>query len=100
MLEIPPKRINRPLICYLDEREIKALLAAPDRTSRLGRRDHALLLVAIQTGLRVSELTALRNRDLSLGTGAHVRVTGKGRKAENAGASLMTLCFRRDAAAR
>ena len=80
MLEIPPKRINRPLICYLDEREIKALLAAPDRTSRLGRRDHALLLVAIQTGLRVSELTALRNRDLSLGTGAHVRVTGKGRK--------------------
>ncbi|MFI4878399.1 MAG: tyrosine-type recombinase/integrase [Steroidobacterales bacterium] len=80
VLEIPPKRINRPLICYLDEREIKALLAAPDRTSRLGRRDHALLLVAIQTGLRVSELTALRNRDLSLGTGAHVRVTGKGRK--------------------
>jgi site-specific recombinase XerD len=80
VLEIPPKRINRPLICYLDEREIKALLAAPDRTSWLGRRDHALLLVAIQTGLRVSELTALRNRDLSLGTGAHARVTGKGRK--------------------
>jgi integrase/recombinase XerD len=80
VIEIPPKRLNRPLICYLDEREIKALLAAPDRTSWLGRRDHALLLVAIQTGLRVSELTALRNRDISLGTGAHARVTGKGRK--------------------
>jgi integrase/recombinase XerD len=80
VIEIPPKRINRPLICYLDEREIKALLAAPDRTSWLGRRDHALLLVAIQTGLRVSELTGLRNRDLNLGTGAHARVTGKGRK--------------------
>ncbi len=80
VIEIPPKRINRPLICYLDEHEIKALLAAPDRTSWLGRRDHALLLVAIQTGLRVSELTGLRNRDISLGTGAHARVMGKGRK--------------------
>ena len=80
MIEIPPKRINRKLICYLDEQEIKALLAAPDRASWLGRRDHALLLMAIQTGLRVSELTALRNRDISLGTGAHARVTGKGRK--------------------
>ncbi len=80
VIEIPPKRLNRPLISYLDEHEIKALLAAPDRTSWLGRRDHALLLVAIQTGLRVSELTTLRNRDISLGTGAHARVTGKGRK--------------------
>ena len=80
VIEIPPKRLNRPLISYLDEHEIKALLAAPDRTSWLGRRDHALLLVAIQTGLRVSELTTLRNRDISLGAGAHARVTGKGRK--------------------
>jgi integrase/recombinase XerD len=80
VIEIPPKRLNRPLVCYLDEREIKALLAAPDRTSWLGRRDQALLLVAIQTGLRVSELTGLRNRDVSLGTGAHARVMGKGRK--------------------
>jgi len=80
VIEIPPKRHKRPLICYLDEQEIKALLRAPDRSTWLGRRDHALLLTAIQTGLRVSELTALRIRDLSLGTGAHCRVTGKGRK--------------------
>ena len=65
---------------YLDADEIKALLAAPDRSTWLGRRDHALLLTAIQTGLRVSELTALRNRDIRLSTGAHARVTGKGRK--------------------
>ena len=114
VIEIPPKRLNRPLISYLDEHEIKALLAAPDRTSWLGRRDHALLLVAIQTGLRVSELTTLRNRDISLGAGAHARVTGKGRRnvarcsppkpsrycaygAANAEASLTILCFRRDA---
>ena len=76
VIEIPPKRHKRSLICYLDEDEIKALLAAPDRSTWLGRRDHALLLTAIQTGLRVSELTALRNRDISLSTGAHARVTG------------------------
>jgi integrase/recombinase XerD len=80
VIEIPPKRHKRPLISYLDEQEIKALLAAPDRSSWFGRRDHALLLVAIQTGLRVSELTALRVGDLSLRTGAHARVWGKGRK--------------------
>jgi integrase/recombinase XerD len=80
VIEIPPKRHKRPLISYLDKQEIKALLAAPDRSTWLGRRDHALLLVMIQTGLRVSELTALRNHDISLSTGAHCRVTGKGRK--------------------
>jgi site-specific recombinase XerD len=80
VIEIPPKRHKRPLISYLDEQEIKALLAAPDRGTWLGRRDHALLLTAIQTGLRVSELTALRDRDIRLSTGAHARVTGKGRK--------------------
>jgi integrase/recombinase XerD len=81
VIEIPSKRHARPLLCYLDEREIKALLAAPDRDTWHGRRDHALLLVAIQTGLRVSELTSVRLRDLSLSTGAHCRVIGKGRKA-------------------
>ena len=80
MIEIPPKRHDRKLVCYLDQQEIKALLAAPDRSSWLGRRDHALLLLAIQTGLRVTELTGLRLADLSLSTGAHVRVTGKSRK--------------------
>lgn len=80
VIEIPAKRHERALICYLDLDETKALLAAPDRTSWLGRRDHAMLLTAIQTGLRVSELVALRVGDVSLGTGAHLRVTGKGRK--------------------
>ena len=77
MIEIPPKRHKRPLISYLDEQEIKALLAAPDRGTWHGRRDHALLLTAIQTGLRVSELTTLRNGDIRLSTGAHARVSGQ-----------------------
>lgn len=81
VIEIPTKKHERAIISYLDENEIKALLKAPDRTTWLGRRDHALLLVAIQTGLRVSELTGLHVGDISLSTGAHCRVTGKGRKA-------------------
>jgi len=68
------------LICYLDLAEIKALLRAPDRTRWLGRRDRALLLALIQTGLRVSELTNLCVRDLKLGTTAYLNITGKGRK--------------------
>jgi site-specific recombinase XerD len=80
VLAIPHKRHDRSLICYLDLPEIKALLAAPDRSTWLGRRDHALLLTMVQTGLRVSELVAVRLRDVRLGTGAHVRVNGKGRK--------------------
>jgi integrase/recombinase XerD len=80
VIEIPAKRHVRTTISYLHEGEIKALLRAPDRTIWLGRRDHALLLTAIQTGLRVSELASLRIGDISLGTGAHCRVIGKGRK--------------------
>lgn len=80
VIEIPPKRYERALISYLDEQEIKALLRAPDRSSWLGRRDHALLLLAIQTGLRVTELTSLHIADVGLSTGAHVRVMGKSRK--------------------
>ena len=60
--------------------EIAALLAAPDRTTWVGRRDHALLLLALQTGLRASELINLRCKDVVLGTGAHIRCIGKGRK--------------------
>ena len=60
--------------------EIDALLAAPDQATWIGRRDRALLLMAIQTGLRVSELIGLRRDDVVLGTGAHVRCEGKGRK--------------------
>jgi integrase/recombinase XerD len=80
VIEIPAKRHKRTTISYLDENEIKALLRAPDRLTWLGRRDHALLLTAIQTGLRVSELAGLRIADVSLDTGAHCRVIAKGRK--------------------
>jgi site-specific recombinase XerD len=80
VLAIPPKRCNRAVVCFLDGEEIDALLAAPDTSRWIGRRDHALLLVAVQTGLRVSELTGLCCRDVHLGAGAHVRCVGKGRK--------------------
>jgi len=65
---------------YLTTAEADALLAAPDRATWHGRRDHALLTLAIQTGLRVSELTGLRVQDLHLASGPHVRCRGKGRK--------------------
>jgi len=80
VLAIPSKRYERRLIEYLKPEEIDALLAAPDRATWIGRRDRALLLVAIQTGLRVSELIGLRRDDVVLGTGAHLRCEGKGRK--------------------
>jgi site-specific recombinase XerD len=80
VLAIPPKRFTRAVVSYLTDQETKALLAAPDTSRWIGRRDHALLAVAIQTGLRVSELTGLRGQDIQLGRGAHLRCTGKGRK--------------------
>jgi len=80
ILAIPPKRFDRQLVTYLTEPEATALLAAPDTTTWTGRRDHALLVLAVQTGLRVSELTALTCADVHLGTGAHVNCLGKGRK--------------------
>jgi integrase/recombinase XerD len=80
VMAIPPKRSDRKLVTYLTEPETAALLAAPDTATRTGRRDHALLTLAIQAGLRVSELTALTRADAFLGTGAHVTCTGKGRK--------------------
>ena len=80
VLAIPSKRYERRLIEHLKPEEIDALLAAPDRATWIGRRDRALLLVAIQTGLRVSELIGLRRDDVVLGTGAHLRCEGKGRK--------------------
>jgi integrase/recombinase XerD len=80
VLAMPPKRSDRALITHLIEAEIDALLAAPDRTTWIGRRDHALLLVAVQTGLRASELTGLKCSDVQLGTCAHVSCLGKGRK--------------------
>ena len=80
ILAMPSKRHERRTIEFLDRQEIDALLAAPDTSTWTGRRDRTLLLVAIQTGLRVSELIGLRNQDVVLGTGAHVRCEGKGRK--------------------
>jgi integrase/recombinase XerD len=80
VLAIPNQRQPRALVGFLTRPEIEALLAAPDRTRWLGRRDHAFLITAVQTGLRLSEMTALRHEDVSLGTGAHVRCRGKGRK--------------------
>ena len=80
VLAIPPKRYDKALVTYLTEPETTALLAAPDRSTWAGRRDHALLLLAAQTGLRVSELTGLTCGDVHLGAGAHVSCTGKGRK--------------------
>ena len=80
MLAIPPKRFDRALVTYLTEPEVDALLAARDQSTWTGRRDHALLLLAVQTGLRVSELTGLTRDDVHLGAGAHVTCHGKGRK--------------------
>jgi site-specific recombinase XerD len=80
VLAIPPKRSDRALITYLTEEEITALLAAPDRATWTGRRDHALLMLACQTGLRATELITLTIGDTHLGTGAHISCTGKGRK--------------------
>jgi integrase/recombinase XerD len=80
VLAIPNKRYQRPLIGFLTRAEIEALLAAVDSRTWIGRRDYALLLVALQTGLRLSELTAIRREDVSLGPGAHIHCVGKGRK--------------------
>jgi integrase/recombinase XerD len=80
VLAIPPRRRERAIVSYLTPEETDALLAAPDRETWHGRRDHALLLLAVQTGLRVSELTGLTRQDAHLGAGPHVRCHGKGRK--------------------
>jgi integrase/recombinase XerD len=80
VLAIPSKRCERKPVEFLVEEEIAALVAAPDPTTWLGRRDRTLLLVAVRTGMRSCELIALRRMDVTFGTGAHVRCRGKGRK--------------------
>jgi integrase/recombinase XerD len=80
VLAIPCKRCVHNQIHYLTRLEVDALLAAPDKTTWSGRRDHAWLLLAVQTGLRLSEFTGLTRRDVQCGGGAHVHVLGKGRK--------------------
>jgi site-specific recombinase XerD len=80
VLAIPSKRFTRTLIQFLTRPEVDALLAAPIQLTWSGRRDHAFLLVAVQTGLRLSEMTGLKRKDLVVGAGAHLRLIGKGRK--------------------
>jgi site-specific recombinase XerD len=80
VLAIPTKKFERKLVTSLTRAEQEALLAAPDRTTWLGRRDHAIIILLFQTGLRVSELRDLRCEDIVLTVGAHVRCRGKGRK--------------------
>ncbi|MEO8429780.1 MAG: tyrosine-type recombinase/integrase [Verrucomicrobiota bacterium] len=80
VLAIPYKRFTRRLVTYLTRSEVEALLGSVDTSNWIGRRNHALLLVAVQTGLRLSELTGLRQKDVMLGSGAYVRCEGKGRK--------------------
>ena len=94
ILSMPDKRHERRSVAFLSRPEVEALLDAPSKTTWAGRRDRVLLLVAVQTGLRVSELIELRRQDVSTGPGAHLRCQGKGRKERctplrrDAGASL------------
>ena len=80
VLAIPPKRNDRTIVTHLTKPEITALLAAPDTTTWIGRRDHSMIQLAIETGLRISELTALTRADTHLDSAAHVACHGKGRK--------------------
>lgn len=80
VLAIPSKRFNRPQVSFLSRTEVEALLAAPDRHTWSGQRDYAFILMAVQTGLRLSEMTGLKTDEIVLEAGAHVRVIGKGRK--------------------
>ena len=80
VLAIPAKRYQRKVVTFLERDEIDQLLQAPNRTTWIGRRDHALLMLMIQTGLRVSEVTRLCREDLSLALAPHLRCAGKGRK--------------------
>jgi site-specific recombinase XerD len=80
VLAIPPKRTERNLVTYLTDPEVEALLDACDQNTWTGRRDHAMFALTIQTGLRISELTALTRQDVTLTAGANVHTIGKGRK--------------------
>lgn len=96
ILAIPQKRADRKLVSFLTRSESEALLAAPDPTTWIGRRDSTLLSVAMDSGFRVSELIGLRARDTVLGTGAHVRCQGKGRKERCTPLSPKTAALLRD----
>jgi integrase/recombinase XerD len=91
VLSIPPKRYQRNIVTWLTDIELDALLEAPDRGTWAGRRDHALLVLAAQTGLRISELISLNCGDIRLGSGAHVRCVGKGRKERATPLTMLTV---------
>lgn len=80
VLAVPPKRADQTIVTFLTDPEVEALLAAPDRATRTGRRDHAWILLAIQTGLRACELIGLACADAHLGANPYVACHGKGRK--------------------
>ncbi|MBW8710310.1 MAG: tyrosine-type recombinase/integrase [Mycobacterium sp.] len=96
VLAIPRKRFDRALVSYLTDDEVAAVLAACDQATWTGRRDHAMLLLAVQTGLRISELIGLSPADLHLGTGAHVVCHGKGRKERTTPLTTSTRVVLRD----
>jgi integrase/recombinase XerD len=96
VLAIPPKRFDRTLVTWLTEPEVDALLTACNMNTWTGRRDHALLLLAVQTGLRISELVGLTRADLHLGSGAHVVCHGKGRKDRITPLTAATVAVLRD----
>jgi site-specific recombinase XerD len=96
VLAIPAKRGDHTVITYLTDIETQALLDAPDRATRTGRRDHALLTLAVQTGLRASELISLTRNDIHLETAAHVACRGKGRKHRITPLTAATVAILRD----
>ena len=96
VLAIPPKRYDKALITWLTGEQVQALLEVPDRGTRTGRRDHALILTAAEAGLRVSELTALTCDDVHLGRGPYLRCHGKGRKERITPVSKTTAAILRD----
>ena len=95
VLAIPQKKTESHPRSYLTTVEMQALLAAPDRSTWTGRRDHTLLALALQTGLRLSELTGLRCQDVQLSTAAHVKCLGKGRKRRDTPLDKATLSLLR-----
>lgn len=94
ILAIPVKRTTTIPRSFLTDEEMDALIAAPDRSTRAGRRDHTLLVVALRTGLRLSELTGLRCQDVELGPTSHVKCLGKGRKRRDTPLDKPTACLR------
>lgn len=95
VLAIPLKRAEKRTVTFLTPEEVNALLDSPDRATWAGRRDHALLLTAVQTGLRVSELLALTRADVHLSSGPHLRAIGKGRKERVAALTRQTVAVLR-----